>query len=187
MTLLLLWGSRSLGKPALQVCISVQCLGRPNHACPGCPNQGSLLASIQMDHLALGQGLDTLQLLQEGLGCSEHFGLGMCVSEGRSCSLSSAGSFCPWFTKLTALLWNDFLHPWKASAPQLWCAAALSVSDQQLECGAYVVPCNLCLLCLWGNSSLGLGSTASKSVHLRGFIYLTSGKYHRWKASSPGV
>lgn len=60
-----------------------------------------------------------------------------------------AGSLCPWFTKLAALLWNDFLHPWKASASAVVCSG--TVSDQQLECGVYAVLCNLCLLCLWGN------------------------------------
>lgn len=73
----------------------------------------------------------------------EHFGLGLYVSEGSSCSVSSEGSLCPWFAKLAALLWNDFLHPWKASASQPWCARALSVSDQQLGCGVYAVLCNL--------------------------------------------
>lgn len=139
-------------------------LGQPNHACLECPNQSNLLASIQMEYLALGGGLDAMQPLQEGLSCSgcEHFGLGLYVSEGSSCSVSSEGSLCPWFAKLAALLWNDFLHPWKASASQLWCAGALSVSDQQLGCGVYAVLCNLCLLCLWGNWSLGLDSTCSE-------------------------
>lgn len=152
MTLLLLWGSQSPGKPALQAgpCPSV-CSAWVSLTMPVLSVQTKVASLLQSKwSIWHWEGDWTLEPLQERLGCSgcERFGLGMYVSEGRSCSLS-AGSLCPWFTKLAALLWNDFLHPWKASASQLWCAGALSASDQQLGCGVYAVLCNLSFVPLW--------------------------------------
>ena len=64
-TLLFIWGSQSLGKPAIQA-------GPCPSACstcvsPGHLNRGSCLASIQLECLESGGGLAAFQPLQEGL------------------------------------------------------------------------------------------------------------------------
>lgn len=74
--------------------ISIQCLGQPNHACPGCPNQGRLLASIQMEYLALGRGL------------------GRCAAFAGRAGFFRMWAFWPWDVCQWRLIMQSLLSRW---------------------------------------------------------------------------